>query len=172
MPDLTKNPFYGLGKKEPKEKKERIKRDQTWRVRYAAAHKKWYETEYPIAFREGHYSPPDYPIVHTANGFANAIGNYMKWNGGIGNRINNMGIAGKDGKRRKSTTINGTADTDLTFPNGKNAKGELKIGRDTPSDAQLKMQARVRKTGGVYEFLKTMQDFYYLYDKMMHGELF
>lgn len=85
----------------------------------------------------------------------------------MGNRINVIGIRG-----RKSTTLKGTADLDCTMPNGKNAKIEIKVGTDRPRDEQLEMQKRVRKTGGVYEFIRNMNEFYYLYDTLVSPELF
>lgn len=104
--------------------------------------------------------------------------------GGIGNRINVAGrlVEGSEktasgailSKKKfiKSSTLKGTADIIATLPNGKTAHIEIKVGKDKPRPAQLEMQTRMRKAGGCYEFVGTMDEFYYLYDVLVTPELF
>lgn len=118
------------------------------------------------------------PKVNTSNGLTNAICNYINWNGGIGNRINvsgrlvdgaetqASGVVISKKKWIKASTAKGTADIDATFANGVNAKIEIKVGKDKPRPEQIKMQDRVRKVGGIYEFIGTMEQFYELYDRV------
>lgn len=114
----------------------------------------------------------------------NAICNYIKWIGGIGNRINVQGrlIEGIEttasgaiiSKKKfiKSSTLKGTADIIATLPNGKTWHIEIKVGKDRPRPEQLKMQERVRKTGGYYDFVHSMDEFYSILDTILQPELF
>lgn len=147
--------------------KAKPKEDKSWRERYQKAHEDDFKRNYPSAYNVGGYVLPKYPDSRTANGLQSIICNYMKYVGGVGNRINVVGIRG-----RKSSTLKGTADLDILFPNGKTAKIEIKAGSDRPREEQLKMQARVRKAGGVYEFVSTVQQFYDIYDRIVSPELF
>lgn len=151
----------------------------TWKDRYHAAHKQDFEKRYPTAFKDGHYFKPTMPKVSTSNGLTNAICNFINWNGGIGNRINVSGrlVGGQETtasgatfekkKWIKSSTLKGTADIDATLPNGKNAKIEIKVGKDRPRPEQIKMQERYRNIGVTYEFISDMDQFLALYDLLM-----
>lgn len=89
----------------------------------------------------------------------------------MGRQIDDPGTHG--GKRWiKGTTKKGTGDADLTLPNGKNLKVEVKIKGDRPRPEQIAMQQRVRKTGAHYEFISSMVQFYEIYDRIMEPELF
>lgn len=101
--------------------------------------------------------------------------------GGVGNRINTegrlimketTGVMGTfvDKKRIKSSTKRGTADVDLTLPNGVVIKGEIKAGNDKPSEKQLEMQRKVRASRGIYEFITSMEEFFTLWDRYCPGE--
>lgn len=156
----------------------------TSKERYFLAHKEHFAKTYVNAFNDGHYFTPDFPKVTTSNGLTNAISNYMKWIGGIGNRINVQGrlIEGQETqpsgtvltkkKWIKSSTIKGTADLDILCPNGKTIYIEIKVGKDKPSPKQLEMQKRVRSCNGVYEFVSTLDQFFYILDTVMTPELF
>jgi hypothetical protein len=133
--------------------------------------------QYPSAYKDGQYCNPVYPPVNKANGLINAICHYTDWMGGVGNRINTegrlimketTGVMGTfvDKKRIKSSTKRGTADVDLTLPNGVVIKGEIKAGNDKPSPKQIEMQQKVRAAKGHYEFFKTMEEFYECWDKL------
>lgn len=125
------------------------------------------------------YTEPNYPDVRKANGLTNAICNYIKFVGGVGNRINVQGrlvessektISGATLSKKKfikSSTIKGTADIIASLPNGKTAHLEIKVGKDNPRPEQLQMQERIRNTNGIYEFISTIEQFYNLFDNLM-----
>lgn len=133
---------------------------------YNNAHEQWFRNEYPNAYRDGHYSPPKYPKVERANGLTQWVINYLTWSGLYGNRINTQGQFVTERYKgrvvssgfRPSQTRRGTADVDAII-NGRPVKIEIKVGRDRPGEAQLKEQARVRKAGGIYEFVSCPEDF-------------
>jgi len=127
---------------------------------------------------------PKYPKVSTANGLTNAICNYINWTGGVGNRIKSEGrlIDGTErtasgailGKKKwvKSTTIKGTADIIATLHNGVTWHIEIKVKRDKPSEHQITMQSRIRKTGSHYDFIHDMDEFFTMYDRLVNSGLF
>lgn len=148
-----------------------------FKQRYFDAHKEWYKLQYPNAWKDGHYSNPVIPKLNTSNGLTNAICHYLKWVGGIGNRIN---VAGRlvektvkggngqiisDGKKFiRSSTLKGTADITCLLPNGKTIYVEIKVGADKPRPEQLEMQQRIRMANGAYEFVHNLEEFFNLYD--------
>lgn len=133
--------------------------------RYQQAHEKWFATEYPNAYRNGHYTPPKMPQVAKANGLTAFITNYINWSGGNATRISTTGRKIGD-KWIKGTTRKGTADITGTIQ-GKCLKIEVKVGRDRPSEHQLKEQARERKAGGIYEFCGSPDEFFLILDKIL-----
>jgi hypothetical protein len=44
---------------------------------------------------------------------------------------------------------------------------EIKCGADKPRPEQLQEQERERKAGGIYEFIRTADEFLELYDKII-----
>jgi len=133
--------------------------------RYQQAHENWFATEYPNAYRNGHYTPPKMPQVAKANGLTNFIINYVNWMGYRATRISTTGRKIGD-KWIKGTTRRGTADISMTV-NGRSAMIEVKIGRDKPSEHQLKEQERERKAGGIYEFCGSPEEFFVIFDKVL-----
>lgn len=132
---------------------------------YIAAHKKWFEQEYPNAFRAGHYTAPILPKVKTANGLTKFIMNFINWNGYRATRINVQGR--KIGSVYiRSSTRRGTADLSCTI-NGKSLMIEIKVGKDKPSEYQLKEQAKERKAGGEYVFVGTPEEFLEVYQRFV-----
>jgi hypothetical protein len=77
------------------------------------------------------------------------------------------------GKKKwiKSSTAKGTADISATIK-GRSISIEIKVGTDRPRPAQLEMQQKIRKAGGVYEFISTPEEFFLLYDKLVNSTLF
>lgn len=145
----------------------------TPRQQYNDAHESWFKTEYPNAYKDGHYSPPKYPIVTKANGLTLWVVNYLTWSGMYGNRINTQGqfmVEKYKGRVvssgfRPSATRRGTADIDAII-NGRPVKLEIKVGRDRPSEAQLKERDRVTRAGGIYEFIGSPEQFLELLDSI------
>lgn len=64
-----------------------------------------------------------------------------------------------------TSTKTGTPDIDCII-NGKPVKIEIKIGRDIQSDVQIKHQAMIERAGGKYFIVKTIDEFFILYDSL------
>lgn len=154
-----------------------------WKERYSKAHEAHQLKEYPNAVEVGGLVKTTFPKVDTANGLTAAIVNYINWTGGRATRINVQGrlVEGQEkasfgqtiSKKKwiKSSTRKGTADISSTI-SGKSVMWEIKIGNDRPSEAQLKEQQRERKAGGEYFFIKTIEQFFDEYDRIVNYNLF
>jgi hypothetical protein len=145
--------------------------------KYNKAHEEWFKLEYPNAYKDGYYIDAKYPRVDTSNGLTSFICNYLTWKGHRATRINVSGrlVEGKEkqpsgvsiGVKKwiPSSTRKGTADISATIK-GKSVMIEIKIGSDRPRPEQLEEQIRERKAGGIYEFIKTPEEFFNLYDSI------
>lgn len=150
----------------------------TPRDRYNSAHKHNFQRAYPQAWNDGHYSPPPYPKVKTANGLTKFICNFLMWNEHRATRISSAGRMIDAPERQPSGTVltvkkyipgptrRGSADISATIK-GRSVMMEIKIGKDRASQYQLDEQARERKAGGIFEFISTPEEFFALYDKLM-----
>lgn len=164
---------------EPKKRKatKRTPTDPGWKIRYQQSHEKWFAQEYPATYKDGHYCPPKYYDVATSGGLTNTIINFATWEGHYGNRINVMGrkIGGivktesgatfDDTRWIKSSTKKGTEDIDMilfTRP----TKIEIKIGPDTQKHKQREQQRKIERAGGRYFIIKTIEEWYALYDRL------
>ena len=112
----------------------------------------------------GHTFKTTMPDCSKANGLTQAIVNFILWNGYRATRVSSSGrmVAGKyiPGSTRK-----GTSDISATIK-GKSIMIEIKTGSDKPSEFQLREQELERKAGGIYEFVKTFEEFILIYDKL------
>lgn len=116
----------------------------------------------------------------TANELTKSIIAYIQLMGGqaeristtgrvIDNRKNYTDVVGF--KRTKGTTkwipgttTKGSADISATIQ-GRSVKIEVKIGKDKQSDAQLKYQAEIEKSGGIYYVARNFEDFFKWYNE-------
>lgn len=148
-----------------------------WKARYLELHKKQFKEKYPSAWADGHYCQPKYPDVKKANGLQNAIENFINWSGYRATRVNNIArlpdktITTASGlqfseKRFSRATRKGQADISSTIK-GRSYMFEVKIGSDKPSEHQLKEQQKERAAGGNYEFVKTIEEFLELFDRIL-----
>jgi len=150
----------------------------TPKERYNAAHKYNFERTYPQAWKDGHYAPPPYPKVNTANGLTKFICNFLMWHEHRATRINSTGRL-IDGLEKQpsgailttkkwipGSTRKGTADISATIK-GRSVMLEIKIGKDRASPYQIAEQERERKAGGCYEFISTPEQFFVLYDSLI-----
>jgi hypothetical protein len=142
---------------------------------YHEAHERWFQREYPHAYKDGHYTPKKkIPDVTTANGIASYIIDHAAWTGNYANRINVMGrvVGGitrtqsgatfDDRKFIKSSTKTGTPDIDLLI-NGTSIKPEIKIGRDSESVKQEKQAGRIERAGGLRPIFRSIDDYFDIY---------
>ena len=148
----------------------------TWTQRYKQAHELDFKTKYPTAYKDGHYFSPKIPDITKSNGLTQACVNFINWNGYNADRVNTTGRLINGVQKQPSGVVlgvkkfipsanrKGTADIGATIK-GRSVKIEIKVGRDKPSDEQLREQERERKAGGIYEFIHDMDEFLLLYDK-------
>lgn len=137
----------------------------TPKERFNAAHLKWFQHEYKQAFASGFYVAPVYPQVAKSNGLTQYIVKFLTWSGHRSTRINVSGRMVK-GKYIPSATRKGSADISATVL-GKSVMIEIKVGKDKPREEQLREQELERKSGGVYEFISTPEQFLELYDSLI-----
>jgi hypothetical protein len=134
--------------------------------RYNEAHKEWFQEQYPNAWKDNLYSPPPMPTISKANGLTKYITNFLFWKGHRATRVNVQGRIVK-GKWIPSSTRKGTADISATI-RGRSVMIEIKVGSDRPRPEQLQEQERERKSGGIYEFIRTADEFFELYDYVVN----
>lgn len=149
----------------------------TPRLRYQQAHYKYQCQEYPSVIRDNHYTPPKYPNTRKANGLTQFVINYLLWKGHRATRISSAGRLIDAPQKQQSgislmtkkfipgPTRKGSADVSATI-RGRSVMIEIKVGRDRPSEHQLREQELERKAGGVYEFISTPEEFFNLYDSL------
>jgi hypothetical protein len=116
----------------------------------------------------------------TANGLTNCIVDFLNFSGHMASRINNMGTWRADESNIKggfytpSTQMKGIADitscinvkiTGIDI--GVSVWWEVKIGKDTQSEAQRTFAERVRSSGGHYYVVKSFEDFLNHYNKLL-----
>lgn len=133
-------------------------------ARYIEANKAHIKKEFPQWYKDGHWYTPDIPNTATANGLQEFICDYIIWTGGRATRISSAGRQ-LNGKFIPSTTRKGSSDVSSTI-NGKSVMWEIKVGKDKPSPAQLKEQAKERKAGGEYFFTHNVAEFFQQYHSL------
>lgn len=143
--------------------------------RYCEAHKSNFSRVYPKAWSDGLYSPPVIPKWKTANGLTRFICNFLLWQEWRATRIASSGRLVDGTERTESglllskkkwipgTTRKGTADISATIL-GRAVMWEVKVGKDKPSEYQLKEAERERKAGGHYFFVHNPKEFFEQYD--------
>jgi len=146
--------------------------------RYNSIHIEWSKNKFPNLHKDGFYSPPKYPDIRKSNGLTNYIVNAINWQNGNATRVSSAGRLVDATEKQKSgtvltvkkyipsTTRKGTADVTATIQ-GRSVKFEIKIGTDKASADQLKEQAREIAAGGYYFFVKTPEDFWLCYEKVL-----
>lgn len=149
-----------------------------WKLRYAEAHKQFQTKEYPASVKDFGWISPIYPDVRKSNGLTRMILYYLKWSGWRATRVSSAGrlvtkseimpsgvsLQGKGWI--PSTTRKGSADISATIK-GRSVMFEVKIGRDKPSEHQLREQELERKSGGIYEFVHDADEFFEIYDRLL-----
>lgn len=150
----------------------------TWKQRYSQAHQSWQSKEYPASYNDFGALATNYPDVRKSNGLTRMILYFLKWEGWRATRINTMGRL-VDGPQKQdsgislitkkfipSTTRKGTADVGSTIL-GRSSMFEVKVEGDTPRVNQIKEAKRERRSGGIYEFTYSPDDFFIIYDAII-----
>lgn len=150
-----------------------------WKQRYQEMHKEWFNRRYPFAAKDNFYSPPMMPPIKKSNGLTKFIINYLFWSSNAtATRINTMGRL-VDAQEKQpsgtvltvkkfipSTTRRGTADV-VGVMCGKYVAFEIKVGKDRPSEYQLREQKNIQEAGGFYFFTHTPEEFFQQYDEVI-----
>lgn len=162
------------------------------RARYNQAHYDYQCRMFPSVVKDGHYTPPVFPKLHTDKGFKDFIANFLKWSGHFANITHNKGWAKEKtapkynlltgtvqqvltGKKQWnfSSGTNGMQDVDanLKHPNHKFGipwKIECKTPNDWTKDNQIEYGDMVMQTGAIWSVVKSAEDFFAQYDKIMN----
>lgn len=131
--------------------------------RYIEAHINY--TKHRAAVKDFGYVKPKILPINSGSRMAYFIVNFLLWSGHNATQITTAGRQ-INGVYIPTTTAKGTADVSATI-NGKSVKIEVKHVSDKPSAEQLKQQERERRSGGVYEFVYSIQQFFSLYDSIL-----
>ncbi len=143
--------------------------------RYQQAHEYDFKLKYPQAYAGGHYFTPKIPDCRRANGLTLAIVKFLLYSGHRATRIQSAGRIIKAPQRQESgislqtakyipgTTRKGTADISATIK-GRSVMIEIKVGKDRPSEYQLREQQLEIKAGGQYWFIHSFEEFLQQYD--------
>jgi biotin-(acetyl-CoA carboxylase) ligase len=119
---------------------------------------------------------PDYAFAprkfrdDSANGLTSCIVKYITFRGGFASRINSTGVYNQ--KLRKyipGTSRKGLADIMATYK-GKSLHIEVKIGKDRQSEYQMKVEADVMRSGGLYFIAKDFDSFKVWFDNISDGK--
>lgn len=160
------NEFLNLPplRKQSKVKTKPVAMPQWCKDRYNEAHEQNFNQ---VAKDAGHYFKPTMPNCNKSGGLQQAIIKFLLWHGHRATRISSAGRKIGD-KWIPGTTRKGTADISATIK-GRSVMLEVKVNLDTPSPEQLREQELERKAGGVYEFVKTFEQFLIFYDKFIQS---
>jgi hypothetical protein len=153
----------------------------THKERYNDAHLEWFKKRYPAAYKNELYTPPVMPKIKTANGLTRYIVNILFWLPHTnGTRVASTGRLIDAQEKQQSGTIltvkkfipgttrKGTADVTATIK-GRSVKWEVKIGKDRPSEFQLREQEMEQQAGGYYFFVHTPEEFWQQYDEVINS---
>lgn len=148
-------------------------------IRYKETHKLWAITNLPNVVKDGHYQAPLPVDPGTHSGLVKFMVNYINWVGGnarshnVVARASDVTVTEESGnkftdKRYTKSSKKGIADVQGTLK-GKSLQLDAKIGKDKPSEHQLKEQVKQRKADGIYEFMKTPEQFIDFIDSLLYG---
>jgi hypothetical protein len=149
-------------------------------TRYNEAHKLWSLIKFPNVVKDGYYLPPKKVDTTTHSGLIKFMVNYIIWIGGnarshnVVARVSEVITTEQSGnqfkdKRYTKSSKKGIADVQATL-NGKSLQLDAKIGRDQPRKEQLEEQVKQRRAGGIYEFIRTPEQFIELIDGVLYGD--
>lgn len=151
-----------------KRKKITIPLSKFAKERYEQAHEQWYKREYPTAYKDGHYSKAPSIKINSGAAMDNFIVNFIVWSGYSATKVS---VMMKNGSKFIRTGAKpGTFDLTATIK-GRSVKLETKHSSDKPSDKQLEMQERERRSGAIAEFIYNVDEAILLFDKIVNNEI-
>ncbi len=151
----------------------------TARERYTELHKLDFQTKYPTAYKDGHYSAPKFPNIKETNGITTFIINFINWSGGLAERtgmegrvIRKKGFKTQDGRVCEDKMIRvknsgkGRSDISVLWQS-KTMRIEVKNAntKDKLSEKQREYGAKVTKAGGLYFIADSVDSFLAFWDK-------
>lgn len=165
MVSTVDNPAFDLP---PRTRKIPVRKPVTigyWKPRYEQAHRKAQLTNSPSAVKDHGYLKTTYPDTDKANGLTKAVIQFLLWEG---HRATGISSAGRmvNGKYIPGRTRRGAADVSATIE-GRSVMIEIKVGKDKPSEYQLREQQLEIKAGGQYWFIHTFDEFLEYYDSFL-----
>jgi hypothetical protein len=105
----------------------------------------------------------------SANSLTKCIVEYIRLSGGFASRVSVQGtFSRKLNKYIPSTSRKGLADVMATY-RGFSISCEVKIGRDKQSEAQMKVQDEVTRSGGLYYIAKDFSSFKLWFDNIINN---
>lgn len=102
---------------------------------------------------------------NNANALTAKVLNYLTEQGHFASRLHSTGIFA-DGRWLKSNQKNGLPDT-FAIIAGRFVGFEIKVDGDKPSMAQIKRQAEIKASGGLYEFVGSFDEFIKIYEEIL-----
>ncbi len=148
------------------------------RSRYQAAYDAFQLRAYPSATKDFGTLKAVIPDTRKANGLTRFVLNYLTWSGHRATRISSSGRVIDTPVRQPSgvslmtkkyipaQTRRGAADISSTIK-GRSVMWEIKVGRDKPSEYQLREQSLERAAGGEYFFTHSVDEFFEHYDGLL-----
>jgi hypothetical protein len=150
-------------RKERKPKAPKPKMPDWCKQRYIDAHQLSFSQ---VVKDAGHAFKTKVPKQDT-NGLQQTILKFLLWNGHRASRISSAGrYVAKIQKWIPGPTRSGSADISATIK-GRSVMLEAKVDLDTPGPDQLREQELERRAGGVYEFVKSFEQFLVFYDELI-----
>lgn len=154
----------------------------TPKERYFAAHRLYYETNFPSVVKDGHYTPPVYPKVETTAGIEKYCTNMINWHGG--NMTSTKSIGMKKDKKVKAESGDGYFMERRVVRSTRKGKADLgggirgyqleieiknKYTKDTMKPHQWKEKSRIERGGGMYWIVTCVEDFLFQLDGFLYG---
>lgn len=101
-----------------------------------------------------------------ANSLTRAIVAHLRFHGYFAARVNSTGVYDqRRGTWRTSNARRGLADVSAVIA-GRAVQLEIKAGKDRPRTDQMRVQAEVQASGGVYEFVHNFAEYIAIYDAL------
>lgn len=148
------------------------------RQRYQQAHRDFQAIKFPSSVKDFGCINTNFPDTRKANGLTRFVIQYLTWKGHRATRISSSGrIVDRPEKQASGISLmtkkyipgqtrKGTADISATIK-GRSVMFEIKVGKDNPSEYQIREQQIEEAAGGKYFFTHTAEEFFEQYDGLI-----